>query len=68
MDSAPAEARVILALEVMENDKKLSSWDVVKLYNIPRSTLSHRRAGRRARRDTSLNSRKLIKLEEEAII
>ena len=39
-----------------------------KLYNIPRSTLSHRRAGRRARRDTSPNSRKLTKSEEEAII
>src|ERR1700741_5244262 len=68
MDLLPDEARVILALEAMKNNKKLSSREAVKLYNIPRSPLSHRRAGRLARRDTSLNSRKLTKSEEEAIV
>ena len=62
------EARVILALEAMKNDKKLSIRAASKVYNVPRSTLSHRHAGRRARRDTSPNSRKLTKSEEEAII
>ena len=68
MDLPPAEARVILALEAVKRDKKLSFRAVVKLYDIPLTTLLYRRAGRPARRDTSLNSRKLTKSEEEAIV
>ena len=68
MDLPPAEARVILALEAIKNDKKLSFRAAAKLYEVPYTTLRDRRAGRRARGDTSPNSRKLTKLEEEAII
>ena len=68
MDLLPAEARVILALEAMKSDKKLSLRAAAKHYDVPPMTLCHRRAGRPARRDTSPNSRKLTKLEEEAIV
>ena len=68
MDLPPAEARIILALEAMKNNQKLSIRAAAKAYNVPLMTLYDRRAGRRARRDTSPNSRKLTKLEEEAIV
>ena len=68
MDLPSNEARVILALEAIRNDKKLSVRAAAKLYNVYHTTILRRRAGRRARRDTSLNSRKLTKLEEEAIV
>jgi len=62
------EGRVILALDTLKRDKKLSLRAVAKLYNIPAATLSDRRAGRPIRRDTMPNSKKLTKSEEEAII
>jgi hypothetical protein len=62
------EARVILALEALRNDKQLRLEAVAKLYNVPASTLRDRRAGRPARRDTTPNSRKLTDLEEKAIV
>src|SRR5437667_6701764 len=64
----PNEARYILALEAMKNDEKLSIRAIAKLYNVPHMTLTNRRASRPTRRDTSPNSRKLTKLEEEAIV
>ena len=68
MDLPPAEARVILALEAIKNNKKLSIRAIAKTYDVPRKTLARRRASRPTRRDTSPNSRKLTKSEEEAII
>src|SRR5437667_9362293 len=62
------EARVILALKAVKRDKKLSFRAIAKLYDIPLTTLLYRRASRPTRRDTSPNSRKLTKSEEEAII
>jgi hypothetical protein len=62
------EARVVLALKALENDEKLSLRAAAKLYDVPVSTLSYRRAGRTARRDTAPNSKKLTQSEEEAIV
>ena len=68
MDLPLAEARVILALKAIKNSEKLSIRAAAKAYSVPFTTLRDRRAGRPARRDTSPNSRKLTKLEEEAIV
>ena len=68
MPSTSKKARVILALEALQNDKKLSLRAVAKLYNVPVTTLYDRRAGRTARRDSPVNSKKLTKSEEEAIV
>src|SRR5437667_6135815 len=68
IDLPPAEARVIIALKAIRNDKKLSVRAAAKIYEVPRTTLTRRRASRHTRRDTSPNSRKLTKLEEEAIV
>ena len=62
------EARVILALEAIQNDPRLSIRAVAKSFEVNRMTLTRRRTSRATRRDTSPKSRKLTKLEEEAII
>jgi helix-turn-helix, Psq domain len=68
MDSPPVESRIIMALKAMENDPELSLRGAATIYNVPRTTLSDRRAGKPARRDTAVNSRKLTDLEEKTII
>src|ERR1700740_1642995 len=68
MSSIPDEAKLILALEALKNDDKLSIRAAAKVYAVPYTTLYDRRAGRPARRDISANSRKLTDLEEETIV
>jgi len=68
MESLPNESRVILALQAIQNDKNLSIRAAAKIYNIPATTIRHRRDGRTARRDTRPNSMNLTESEEKAII
>ena len=68
MSPPSKEARVILALEALRNDKELKLEAIAKLYNVPASTLRRRRAGKPARCDTTPNSKKLTQSEEEAIV
>jgi DeoR/GlpR family transcriptional regulator of sugar metabolism len=46
MGSPSKQARLHLALEVIQNNKKLSIRAAAKFYNVPEATLRHRRAGR----------------------
>ena len=62
------EGRVILALEALKRDEKLSLRAAAKLYNVPATTLFDRRVGRTAQADTTPKAKKLTKLEEEAIV
>ena len=59
MSSTPVEAKVILALEALKKDSKLSLRAVAKIYSVPYTTLYYRRAGMPARRDSLANSKKL---------
>jgi hypothetical protein len=68
MPSTSKEARVILALKAIQNDRNLSLRAAAKLYNILESTLCSRRAGILVQRDIPANSRKLTDLEEETIV
>jgi len=68
MESLPNESRVVLALQAIQNDKNLSIRAAAKIYNIPATTIRHRRDGRTARRDTRPNSMNLTESEEKAII
>ena len=58
------EARVILALKALENDKRLSLRAAAKLYNVPPMTLSDRRAGRTTQSDATPRSKKLTQLAQ----
>ena len=62
------EARVILALEALENDEKLSLRAIAKVYNVYHTTLLRRRASRPVRRNITPNSRRLTDSEEKAIV
>jgi hypothetical protein len=68
MPSPSKEARVILALKALRNDKQLKLEVVAKLYNIPASTSRDRRARRPARHETTPNSRRHTDSEEKAIV
>ena len=68
MSAIPVEAKVVLALEALKKDSKLSVRAAAKIYSVPYTTLYRRRAGRPPRRDTTPNSKKLTKSEEEAIV
>lgn len=68
MSSPSYEARVILAIEALKSNPKASLRSIAHVYNVDRKTLTQRRDGRTARRDTTPKSRKLTILEEEAIV
>ena len=62
------EAKIILALEALENDSTLSLQAVAKIYSVSFATLMRRRDGQPTRRDIPANSRSLMDLEEKAIV
>ena len=66
--STYTEADLQLALSDINSQRVQSSYRAARIYNLPESTLKHRRAGRRLRRDCEPNSKRLNKLEEEAIV
>ena len=66
--SAYKETSVILALSAVKSNLISSVRQAASAYNTPRTTLSHRRAGRPARRDCQPNSKRLTKIEEEVIV
>jgi len=68
ISAIPVEAKVVLALEALEKDSKLSLRAAAKIYSVPYTTLYRRRAGRPLRRDTTPNSKKLTQSKEEAIV
>ena len=68
MVSASNENQLQYTLQTFERDPQLSIRMVVRLYNIPRTTLSARINSRSTREDIIANSRKLTALEEEVVV
>ena len=62
------ESDLQLALFDVQSQRVQSQRRAASIYNVPQRTLSYRRAGRRSRRDCEPNSKRLNKLEEEAIV
>jgi hypothetical protein len=62
------EADIFLALSSINKDQIQSVRKAAQAFNVPRTTLRHRRAGMAARRDCAPTSKKLTELEEEVII
>jgi hypothetical protein len=62
------EGRLIMAVQALEKDEKLSLRAAAKIYSISFKTLIHRRDGRPVRRDIPANLRNLMDLEEKTII
>ena len=68
MQSNNKEARILLAIETIQKNKKLSIRKAAKLYNLPYTTLNHRMNGFTPRVETRANCHNLTQLEEEVII
>ena len=66
--SSHNEANILLASFAIDNQQLESSRRAALVYNVPKSTLNDRRAGKLARSDCQPNSKKLTQLEEQAII
>ena len=62
------EARIILAIQALQKDPKLSVRAIAQLYQIPCTTLRERRRDIPARRDTPANSTKLTPIEETVLL
>ncbi len=62
------EAQVLLALQALQSDPKLSARAAGKIYDVDHKKLSRRRRGMQSRRDIAANSRKLTDLEESVIV
>jgi hypothetical protein len=68
MESSSKESRIILAIQAMENNPRLTTRAAAKLYEVPRTTLQERRAGIPSRRDIPANSMKLTLTEETVLL
>jgi hypothetical protein len=66
--TASNEADIQLAISVLKSNQIQSSLRAAATFNVPRSTLRNRRAGKPARRDCQPNSKKLSQTEEEVIV
>ena len=62
------EADVQLAIYDIENYQVRSVRHATSIYKVPERTIQRRRDGTRSRRDCEPNSKRLQKLEEEAIV
>ncbi|EDN11036.1 conserved hypothetical protein [Histoplasma mississippiense (nom. inval.)] len=62
------EGRLLLAIQALKNDQISSIRAAAKLYDVPRSTLTHRVSGRTARVDIPPKNRKLSLTEEESLV
>lgn len=68
MTTVQKEAQLILALQAMERDKKLSLRTAASRYSVPLKTLARRQKGICSRADTIPNSRNLTPSEEQVIV
>ena len=68
MATSSRESQILLAIEAIERNPKLSRRRAAAIYNVPESSLRDRMNGRTSRRDCRPNSHKLIDIEEETIL
>ncbi|KAJ0124110.1 Uncharacterized protein HZ326_31474, partial [Fusarium oxysporum f. sp. albedinis] len=68
MSQPNEEGRILLALQALQNNPKLSIRRAANIYNVNRSTLRRRQNGAQSRRDWTPGSRKLSNLEEKTLV
>ena len=68
MESTSLESRLLLAIQAIKQNQKLSIRVAVRTYNVPRTTLTYRMKGRHARQDVRVKSMKLTELEDNAVL
>jgi hypothetical protein len=68
VESTSNESRIILAIEALKNDPKLTERAAAGIYKVPRATLADRRARKLSRRHITANGRKLTNTEESVLL
>ncbi|RYC78417.1 hypothetical protein BFJ63_vAg18709 [Fusarium oxysporum f. sp. narcissi] len=68
MSQPSDESRILLALQALQNNPKLTARRAAEIYQVGRIKLWRRHKGIQSRRDTIQKSRKLSDLEEEIIV
>ncbi|KAJ3535681.1 hypothetical protein NM208_g7040 [Fusarium decemcellulare] len=68
MSQSSNEARILLALQALQNNLNLKLRPTAKAYRVPYSTLRDRRNGIQSQRDWIPKSRRLSDLEEQIIV
>ena len=64
---ANQEGRLLLAIQALKNDEKLSVRRAARIFEVPETTLRERRSGITERATTRANNHKLTQLEEESL-
>ncbi|KFZ20689.1 hypothetical protein V502_03065 [Pseudogymnoascus sp. VKM F-4520 (FW-2644)] len=62
------ESQIIMAIEAIQRDQKLSRWKAATIYNVPKATLCHRMNGRVAKQESRHAAYRLTITEEEAVV
>jgi hypothetical protein len=68
MGSSSNESQLLLAIEAIRKNPKLSLRAAAAIYQVPKTTLRARKAGQPSRRDIPPNLRKLTNSEESTLI
>ncbi|KFZ00214.1 hypothetical protein V500_01139 [Pseudogymnoascus sp. VKM F-4518 (FW-2643)] len=68
MESTSNESCIILAIEALKSDPKLTKRAAAGIYKVPQATLADQRAGKLSRRDITANGRKLTNTEESVLL
>ena len=68
MSQSSNKARILLALQALQNDPNLKPRRAATIYKVNYRTLYRRQDGIQPRRDSMPNSRKLSDLEEQTIV
>ncbi|KAJ0137288.1 Uncharacterized protein HZ326_19724 [Fusarium oxysporum f. sp. albedinis] len=68
MSQSSNEARIILALQALQNDPKLSLRNAAAIYQVDRFALRRRQQGIQSRCNTIQSSRRLSDQEEQMIV
>ena len=68
MEHPPNESQIILAIQAIQKNPKLSYRQAAAIYNISRTTLQRRMNGKHARRDIRANNTRLTELEEKTLV
>ena len=68
MRSALDERQLLLAIQAIRKDPKLSCRNAAKIFGVSRTTLGQRLQGRQSQCDKMPNSRKMNDVEESTIV
>ena len=68
MATLSKESQIILVIETIQRDAKLSHGKAVAIYNVPEATLCHRMNGRAPKPESRPAAHQLTSTEEEAVI